>query len=265
MTLGQFPAAALMYRQGYIDPAPDAVVEHRTLDELWQRKVPLIAEEGGFDPNRDSTPYARNSSDSIVSPLAYLTGPVKVTYDSVGKDQVVDLSQQMGTGTVTSLGGALTWNYADGIARLDTPKAQGVSGFLGKTRTFALKDIEIVSDNVYAMVLVVSLDGLPLRDSRKVLIQTGTQGRPTGWVDKPATWTDPEGKAVTGREIAEHGTAPWLIADTKVTVHIANTALKRTTVLDANGMATRAAGISSSEGGITVALPHDSLYVVVEP
>jgi hypothetical protein len=266
MTLGQFPAAALMYRQGYVDPAPAAVVEHRTLDDLWQRKTPLIAEEGGFDPNRDSAPYVRSGAGTV-SPLAYLTGPVKVTYDSDAKDEIVDLSGQIDGSrrTVTSLGGALTWNYGDGIARLDTPKAQGVTGFLGKTREFSLSDVRIVSDNAYATYLAVSLDGVQLRDSRKVLIQIGTQARPAGWIDTDAAWTDGDGKAVTGREIKEHGAAPWLVADTRATVHIANPALKRATVLDANGMATVSAGARSSANGITVSLPANSLYVLLEP
>ncbi|ESQ74845.1 hypothetical protein [Asticcacaulis sp. AC402] len=266
MTLGQFPAAALMYRMGYVAEANQpAVVEHRTLDELWRGDIPLIAEDGGFDPNRDSAPYARNGSDSTVSPLAYLTGPVKVIYDSAAENQVVDLAKQMEPGAVTSLGGALSWNYRDGIARLDTPRAKGVSGFLGRTRTFTLSDIEIISDNAYATVLVVSLDGLPLEKSRKVLIQAGTQARPTGWADTDATWTDPDGKTVTGREIVEHGGVPWLITNTLATVRIGNRALKRATILDANGMATGTTDTKSSEDGVIVTLPHNCLYVIVEP
>ncbi len=266
MTLGQFPAAALMYRQGYIDPAPAAVVEHRSLNDLWRRKVPLIAEEGGFDPNRDSAPYARSGAGTV-SPLAYLAGPVKVVYGSDARDEVADLTGQIDSahGSITSLGGAVTWDYSGGIARLDTPRAQGVTGFLGKARDFRLSTVGIVSDNAYATILAVSLDGLPLRDSRKVLIQVGTQARPTGWIDTDAAWRDGDGKVVTGRQIIEHGAAPWLVADTRATVRIDNPELNRATVLDANGLATAAVNARSWSGGITISLPKDSLYVLVEP
>ncbi|EGF92104.1 capsular polysaccharide biosynthesis protein [Asticcacaulis biprosthecium C19] len=264
MTLGQFPAAALIYRQGYIDPAPVAVSEHRTLDELWRRDVSLIAEEGGFDPNRDGVPYAKGGAGTV-SPLAFLTGPVKVTYASTANDNVIDLAKQMKPGAVTSLGGALIWNYADGIARLDTPKAQGVSGFLSKQREFALSDVEIVSDNAYATVLVASLDGMPLRASRKVLIQVGTQARPTGWVDTDATWTDPDGKTVTGRQVANHGGAPWLVADSQFSIRLTNRSLKRATLLDANGMASGTVEMASAANGPRITLPVNSLYILLEP
>lgn len=266
MTLGQFPAAALMYRQGYIDPAPAAVVEHRTLDELWRRDVPLIAEEGGFDPNRDGAPYAKGGAGTV-SPLAYLTGPVKVTYDSAAQDAVTDLAPQIDAGktTVTSLGGALTWNYGDGIAWLDTPKAQGVTGFLKKRGHFNLSDVEIAAGNPYGTLLVVSLDGLPLRDSRKVLVQVGTQARPTGWTDTEATWTEADGKTVTGRRIADHGGAPWLVADSQFGIRLSNRGLKRATLLDANGMATGTVEVTTAANGTLVTLPVTTMYMVLEP
>ena len=48
-----FPAAALAYRQGYIEEGEPVFVEKRTLEDLWERKVAAIAEGAKFDPNRD--------------------------------------------------------------------------------------------------------------------------------------------------------------------------------------------------------------------
>ena len=53
MTLGQFPAAALLFRKGYVKEGPAVVHEERTLDDVFHRRLPLIAEEGAWDPNRD--------------------------------------------------------------------------------------------------------------------------------------------------------------------------------------------------------------------
>ena len=36
MVLGQFPAAALLYRKGYLKQGEPAVVEHRSLRQLWE-------------------------------------------------------------------------------------------------------------------------------------------------------------------------------------------------------------------------------------
>ena len=39
-TQTQFPAAALLYRQGYVRRGPAVVHEERPLDDLWDRKPP---------------------------------------------------------------------------------------------------------------------------------------------------------------------------------------------------------------------------------
>ncbi len=53
-TLGQFPAAALMFRKAYVREGPVVVHEERGLADVWDRKLPLIAEMGAWDPNRDA-------------------------------------------------------------------------------------------------------------------------------------------------------------------------------------------------------------------
>jgi hypothetical protein len=53
-SLGQFPAAALMFRKGYIKKGAPVVHEERTMADLWNRRDPLIAEDKSFDPNRDT-------------------------------------------------------------------------------------------------------------------------------------------------------------------------------------------------------------------
>ena len=268
MTLGQFPAAALMYREGYIQPAPRPVMfEHRTLDDLWLRRGPVIAEEGGFDPNRDVAPYAAGKATGVVSPLAYLTGPVRVDYGVAKPDEIMDLSPYIDVKakTVTSLTGEMQWNFGAGVVRVDTPRAQGVSGFLaaGGGR-YGLHDTVITSSNAYAAIYVVSLDGTALATSHRVLIQVGTQARPSGWVDKASTWVDDDKVKFSGRDIVATGGAPWLVADTQGEVRIRNLGLRKATILDANGMAMGAAVVKRSGKDVVITLPKDALYIVVE-
>ena len=61
MMLGQFPAAALMFRRGDVSVGQPVVVEHRSLEQLWGRVPAVIAEESGFDPNRDQGDTAAHS------------------------------------------------------------------------------------------------------------------------------------------------------------------------------------------------------------
>jgi hypothetical protein len=46
--VGQFPAAALMFRNGYIKKGAPVVHEERTMADLWNRRDPLIAEDKSF-------------------------------------------------------------------------------------------------------------------------------------------------------------------------------------------------------------------------
>ena len=61
MVLGQFPAAALLFRKHYLEEGEPVVEEHRSLREIWERVPPVLAEDPGYDPNRDSGDIARRS------------------------------------------------------------------------------------------------------------------------------------------------------------------------------------------------------------
>ena len=94
MLMGQWPAAALMYRLGYIKQGEPVVYEQRSLADLWRRRMPIIAEDAGYDPNRDKANMSKESNvKDGVNPLAYLVGPVVVKYGGdPSKSRAVDLS-----------------------------------------------------------------------------------------------------------------------------------------------------------------------------
>jgi hypothetical protein len=263
MLLGQWPAAALMYRLGYIHQGAPVVSEQRPLDELWQRKMPIIAEDAGYDPNRDQGNRAKESNvNAGVNPLAYLVGPVLTKYGGPpAPNRVTDLGAFIDTArkTIRSITGEITLNYGDGWCRLDTPKAQGVTGFLKAVGDCKLTDVEIRSTNDYATVLVVAMDNQPLKASGKILVQVGTTERPLGWQTKPATVA---GRA--GEEVVNFGHAPWMIVHAGVEISVANPALKTASVLDANGMAVSAVALESPGGRATFTFPPDALYVVLQ-
>jgi hypothetical protein len=211
--LSMFPANALLYRKGYLTQGATVVHEERTLASLWKRDIPLITEEAGFDPNRDSWNNTPGSAETEVAPIAYLAGPVEVKYG--GNPQNNSVSGALGSlldfpnKTVTSTTGQLKWNYNKGICTMNAPKAQGVAGFLeAGAPTVQLADVTITSTNPYAAINVVSMDDLPLSQSQQILVQVGTVYRPTGWQEKPVKVTIND-QQKDGFEIINTGKMPW--------------------------------------------------------
>jgi hypothetical protein len=176
-------------------------------------------------------------------------------------NRVTDLGAFIDTAhkTIRSVTGEITLNYGAGWCQLDTPKAQGVTGFLKVVGVGKLTDVEIRSTNDYATVLAVAMDNQPLKESGKILVQVGTTERPLGWQTKHATVS---GRA--GEEVVNFGHAPWMIVRAGVEISVANPALKTARVLDANGMQVSVVALESSGGRARFTFPPDALYVVLQ-
>jgi hypothetical protein len=263
MLMGQWPAAALLYRMGYLKKGDPAVHEQRALADVFSRAMPIIAEDEGYDPNRDKglIPRESNIKDGV-DPLAYLVGPVVVTYGGdPAKSKVADLSKYIDSAkkTVKSSTGELELNHGVGLCKMDSPKAQGATGFLKAAGKIALSDIEIASGNDYATVMVVSMDDAPLAASGKVLVQVGTTERSTGWATKPA-----QTGGRKGEEIVNFGKAPWQIVNADITVTIRNAKVTKARVLDANGMPVQDAELQATGAGKTLKFPPNALYVILQ-
>jgi len=265
--LGNFPAAALLYRQNYVQLGQPIVQEQRTLTDLWNRQPALITEEAGFDPNRDRQPEIRSQTGKTqVNPLAFLVGPVQVRYGvSQGKNQVGNLAPHLQTqqNQVRSITGEMTWNYGQGLFTLDAPKAQAVTGFLRNAGPIPLTDVAIASENTYGTAIVVSLDGKEIKNSQKLLVQVGTEARPTHWQQRPTTWQDNQGKSHQGFEVVNYGQAPWRIVNHAMTFTINNPTLTTATVLDLNGLPKGTLALQKQDRAITFSFPQDAKYLLL--
>ena len=266
--MGAFPANALAYRLGYIRAGTPVVHEERSLENLWQRTAPVIAEGQSFDPNRDKIAFAEGASvKTAVDPLAFLVGPVEVKYGGdPAKTHVADLAPFIDAKRkiVTSNTGEIALNYDIGICTLNTPRSQGVTGFLKQAGgSFALADVTIQSGNEYAAISIVAMDGKPLKQSRKILVQIGTVARPTGWQVREAT-RDQKGHPLHGLEIVRTGTPPYQIANTDATLTINNPALGKATLLDPAGYAAAPVALTKNAAGVTVKLPPNTMYLIIE-
>ena len=269
--MGNFPAAALMYRQGYLQTGNAVVDEVRTTTDLWQRQSPLISETQSFDPNRDQA-FVQNqaSASDAVHPLAFLTGPVQVAYEdgesTATENRVTDLSLYIDPDkqVVQSITGEITWDYGNGLAWVDAPQAQGVTGFLAKQESIELTDLVLTSDNHYGTLWAVSLDGDPLASSSRILIQVGTRARPTNWETRPTTWTDKNEQTFTGFTVMNYGEAPWRVVETNMTLEFRNPGIRRAIALDMNGMALNDVPLDANDQGVTLTLPPDAKYIILE-
>lgn len=269
--MGGWPAAALIFRLGYIKESQPVVHEIRTLTDMWDLRSPIIAEDEAFDPNRMEGAFGKESNiQKGVDPMAFLVGKVEVTYsDKPGASTVIDLSPYVDADkkTVTSITGEIHLDHGQGLCTIDAPKAQGATGFLKQAGDIKLGDVTISANNEYATVFVVSLDNNPLKTSKRILLQITTMDRPYGWKTSPSQFKSKDGKHdFTGFRIDDTGGSPWNIIKSDLTITVANDKLSKATVLDANGYAKQdgALKLSKAKGGVSIRMPEDALYVIIE-
>ncbi|AIE84235.1 hypothetical protein [Fimbriimonas ginsengisoli] len=264
--LGTFPAAALMFRSGYVKRGTPAVYEVRRPADIWKRRTPIISEEPGFDPNRDSKDVVPGMPvTSGVNPLAFLVGPVEVAFGDDPAKSRVDYSKYIdaGTSTVRSNTGELALNNDKGFCTIDTPSAQGVAAFFGKHPAFKLSDVTFISRNDYGAAAAVSMDGKPLRESSKILLQFGTRSRPTGWQEKETTIDLGGGKSTPGLEVVSFGKAPWQVVNADLEIAIHNPSITRASVLDMNGNAIGVVPLKREGEIVRLTFPKNAMYVIL--
>jgi hypothetical protein len=263
--LGQFPAAALVFRRGDVREAPCAVTDRLNLRDLYGFKGPYLHELSGADDlwvsrigRREAGADARAGQPE---PMAFLVGKVnRVPSGEKSRLTTVDFSRYIDARArkVRSLTGQLELDYGKGIATVDAPRVQGAAGFLRRGGTIRLQDIDIACRSDYCSILVVSLDGRPLKQSRKILIQAATEDLPYGFK------TRARGEY---REITDLGGYPLNVRLIRaaITFKGRKSGKARATVLDGNGYRTdRAARTERAGGGLRVVLPENSLYTLLE-
>ncbi|RFO96225.1 hypothetical protein DIC66_14610 [Rhodoferax lacus] len=263
--LGSFPAAALAYRLGYISKGAPVVTEHRSLTDLWQRKTPLITESPSFDPNRDSGDIAKTSSvQTGVSPDAFLLGPVQQAFGKDPAQTRVTAQTAPTPGRLQSNTGELVWDAMRGFCTVNAPRVQGVAAHFTGAPSHQLQDVGFTSENAFGAALAVSLDGAPLKTSRRILVQFATQSRPNGWSDISTSIALDDGSRVDGFLVKSIGQSPWMVQRAKLDVTINNTGLQTATVLDMNGMAVQTLDLKRSAGGVGFRFPAAAMYVVLQ-
>ncbi len=263
--LGAFPATAYMYRKGLIQRGAPVVSEVRQLQDIWNRNVPIIAEEAGYDPNRDTGDIAPTSTVKTgVDPIAFLLGPVQVQYDVKGESFASTKGWDVATRTATSNTNQITTNVREGTSVLNAPMAQGFAAEGNGRRLIKTADVTALMQASRGSLVVVSLDDKPIATSKKLLVQFTTKARPKGWKERPAMIKLEGGKEVNGFEITSIGSAPWILENPGLNVTINNSAITKATILDSNMNPAGSVKLEKLAKGSRFDFPTGTLYVVLE-
>jgi len=260
VTMGQFPAAALAYRKGYVKEGP--VVYHAAvrLADLYGLSGTPVAQPQNLDELRKADVPAGGSRElerpASMDPLAYYVGQVtmEVAEEPRTKSRVTDITGYIDRQkkVVKSATGELAWDWARGVATLSAPCAQGACGFLKAAGELALGDVSVRSGNEYGALLVVSLDGEPIARSKKMLLQVMTEDRNYGWK------TTGEGT----KTISDLGSPPIVVRDVagSVSLRRPDASTLKVWALDENGYKRQ----ELPGGASRIELQRDCVYYAIQ-
>lgn len=243
---GQFPAAALIYRNGLLAAGRSlATIELNTQDLLDLKGTPL--------PQDESFDDADAAAGRRIDPLIHYAGRVDVSFtEAAGRVSVADLKPFIDRDVqrVRSATGQLDLDYGRGVLTLNAPSAQGASGNLRAAGAIDLQDVTIQSglDNVH--IVLVPLDAEPIARSRRLLLQVMSEEKPTGF----ATEEEPGGV----RKITTLGRDPWQVKTLEGRVRFKAAGELQFQPLDANGYPA-----GSASKGTDLHLAPETLYYLV--
>lgn len=162
---------------------------------------------------------------------------------------------------------------------INTSEAQGATGLLGESGPIELNDIMIECGNSPAGVLVISLDGKPLKTSGNVLVQAVVASTLTGSKRTPVppgtTVRLPpargKGKATDQvlpngvKKIEASGHLPFQIERVRASITFKSRGFAKATALDMYGYRRSiAVKIETADEEFHVDLPADGYYTILE-
>lgn len=290
--LGMFPASSIIYRESYVAPAPAVVREGRTLESLWKRETPLINVVSGWDPARDPNGqynYDPEANSGTMDTIAAYLGRVDLAFDmdddfvypglfdnydsenNIARSVTGELTLNLGVYPykVTAKDAEnipTAWEDGRGHLVIDAPRAQGATGWLDIAGNVNTADLTIRFRQEFGSVVVVPLDGRPINQSSKLLVQHMGRDRPKGYttsrfVHRIGT-TD-----YAAKQIATLGEMPWLLEDMtgNLTLKgIPDSRIVSVQPTDVNGYASGSPITgSSTSAGYRFNLPSKNIYTVI--
>jgi hypothetical protein len=257
--LGQFPAAALIYRRGLVSPGAVVAEVRLNTKDLAELKGTPLPQDASFDELRlkDVPQGTVVKAGQRLDPLLHYVGRSHVTFaDKPGGVELTDLTPFIDRArmSVTSTTGELKLDYGKGLVVMNAARAQGASGAFNAAGKIELADLTISSDLDLAHIIAVALDDQPIKTSRRILLQAMTEERASGF--------ETEAVKATTRRITNIGHDSWQVKHLNgvVAFRRADAGRLKVTALDLSG---RPAGTAGSARKIE--LRPSTVYYLIEP
>ncbi len=257
--MGQFPAAALIYRKGLVATGDMLVDLDLKVGDLLDLKGTPMPQDAALDELRlkDVPKGTTLKPGNVIDPLVHFAGRTNVNFTDRGGATLLNDSESLinrRRQVVTSSTRQLRLDYGRGVLFIDAPAAQGISGSLREAGAAELTDLSISSRMELGHIVVVSLDGKPLASSGRVLLQVMSEEKPTDFRTEPA----PGGE----RKITSIGHDPWLAKEFDGVVKFKRTdaAKLKVNALDFNGDRVKSIGTARE-----IRLAPSTIYYLVTP
>ncbi len=256
--MGQFPAAALIFRRGLIKPGDVVANVSLNQGDLLALKGTPLPQNAGLDELRlkDVPIGAKASPGQRLNPLLHFVGRANVSFvKTAASTEIADLSPFIDTKgqTLRSTTGELNLDYGKGILTFNAPMAQGASGHLKQSSGIIdTRDLSISSDMEPGHIIVVALDNEPIATSSRMLLQVMSEEKTTGF--------QTESISPGVNRIISVGTDPWLVRKFSGAVKLKrpDAAKLKVTPLDANGTPLAPSGDAS-----LIKLQSETLYYLI--
>lgn len=254
---GQFPAAALIYRQGLVAEGDELVRLNLKIADIENLAGTPLPQDAAFDELRakDLPRGTTIRPGNVIDPLVHFAGRTRVDFtDQGGPAKLVDLANFVDRKAqrVMSSSGQLWLDYGKGTLRINAPAAQGVSGNLAATGPVQLADVSVESSMPLGHVIAVTLDGKPLAASERILLQVMSEEQNSGWKTEDA--------GAGTKRIVDIGKDPWQVKALSGVVKFkrADARRMRVTALDFNGYPVGEVG-----GAGEIRLAGDIVYYLI--
>ena len=255
--MGQFPAAALIYRRGLVASGQVLAEIHLNRNDLVNLQGTPLPQEAALDELRlkDLPLGAEVKPGQRLDPLLHYAGRADVHFTSErGSVRVSDLKPLINHAaqTVTSSTGELKLDYGKGFLVIDAAQAQGVSGALREAGSIETRDLTVRSDLDLGHIVVTALDQRPLAQSTRMLLQVMSEEKTSGFQTEPVS---------PGlKRIKSIGQDPWQVRNLQGFVKLkrADAAQLKVTALDFNGDPAASVGPAQE-----IKLRPDTLYYLI--
>lgn len=255
--MGQFPATALIYRQGLVKTGElMAELPVKTSDMLALKGADFLR-KASLDELRQTDVRGQTAQNdhSTIDPLIHFVGRVNIPINEKGgAPKIKDLTPFINrrAQTVTSSTAELKLDYGKGLLTVNAPAAQGAAGNLRDAGAIHLSSLSLESPLEAGQILAVSLDGLSISESSRILVQVMSEEKPSRFAAEPA------GDGVL--RISSIGQDPWLIKELAGTLRLSrpDAGQLKVTALDLNGYPVKEIGTAASFS----LLPDTAYYLI---